>query len=358
MRRENDQTFFRRKKLKDSSSGVSEVIGAILLISVGVLAVAIIAAGLFSQPLPQKIPSISAVSMLNGTTLTIYHNGGDPLFKGEFYIKVGNQLFQNINPASSNIWSEGTSIILPNVQTTSPVQIFYITGSGDILLDQMQVQTGSKLIPDVLPTPTPSPCQPGCGITNCTQEKLIQIGNDIADNSTVFLRNDQKADLVTGGYLSFRVTNSSSNIFINGVPYQLYVGDIIKITLLSNSQDFKIYGIGDKFYELRGKGVNITRKYAVNGTEKYFPNDVLNNAWITGYTVLQSDFTISSDPNNQNPYTLLAKNGTTTEINGNSNKIVTISGIRPMGVGLFVLDGNSQSQTGTFFVGRYGSISY
>ena len=40
----------------DNSSGVSEVIGAILLISVVVLAVAIIAVGLFSQPLPQKIP--------------------------------------------------------------------------------------------------------------------------------------------------------------------------------------------------------------------------------------------------------------------------------------------------------------
>ena len=77
-------------KMSDNSSGISEVIGAILLISVVVLAVAIIAVGLFSQPLPKKIPDARFITEIKDNTLTIYHDGGEPLYRGEFFIKVNN----------------------------------------------------------------------------------------------------------------------------------------------------------------------------------------------------------------------------------------------------------------------------
>ena len=42
-----------------TDSGVSEVVGAILLISVVVIAVSVIAVVLFSQQTPQKIPNVN-----------------------------------------------------------------------------------------------------------------------------------------------------------------------------------------------------------------------------------------------------------------------------------------------------------
>ena len=155
----------KKKTLIDNSSGVSEVIGAILLISVVVLAVAIIAAGLFSQPLPQKIPSVKFIPGNNSVTnnLTIYHDGGESLYKGEYYVKINNERRDDyiITPNGGNIWSVGKSLEFNPVPMGSTIQIFYYTGSGEVLLDSIQIQPSpTKMVPDVYVPPVP-PCPVG-----------------------------------------------------------------------------------------------------------------------------------------------------------------------------------------------------
>jgi len=56
---------------------VSEVIGAVLLISIVVIAVSIVGVILWSQPPPQKIPSLSVSISNSSCNVTLIHGGGD-----------------------------------------------------------------------------------------------------------------------------------------------------------------------------------------------------------------------------------------------------------------------------------------
>jgi FlaG/FlaF family flagellin (archaellin) len=69
-----------QRPLCSGDDGVSEVIGTILLISITVLAAAIVATFLFSQPHPEKIPSFNAVIWNDAQKIYIRHDGGDPLY--------------------------------------------------------------------------------------------------------------------------------------------------------------------------------------------------------------------------------------------------------------------------------------
>jgi hypothetical protein len=68
--------------------GVSEVIGAIILISVAVLAVGILVIVLFTGPLPTSVPAFSGIISSSGKTVYISHEGGDTLYTGQYKILV------------------------------------------------------------------------------------------------------------------------------------------------------------------------------------------------------------------------------------------------------------------------------
>ena len=90
------------------------------------------------------------------------------------------------------------------------------------------------------------------------------------------------------------------------------------------------------------------------------PNNpvALQNAWITGYEDLGSTLNINSE-GNKNPsyYTLLVINGTTHINDVNNAQNIYISGIRPVGVGLFVVEENSNGKLGVNFVGYAQQIT-
>ena len=349
----------------DRSSGVSEVIGVILLISVVALAVAIIAAGLFSQPLPQKIPNVRFISQVIGPNVTIYHDGGESLYKGEFYIKIDTTEYKNVAPVGSNVWDVGKTLEFPTPSNPNPtVQIFYNTGSGDALLDQERIQPVQNLVPDVLPVYV-DPCAGLCNLGNCTSDQIgDEYDNIVTRTATIFIRKNKQASSLNAGILLFRVTKSGSSIYYNGNPDPITpsVNDIIEIKRMKDKQDdFKIFGLGDTFYQMRGQDVSLKQTYAVNGTIKNFGTVTIDNAWITGYEDLGSSFTITSETNKAE-YTFLAINNTTPYpyYNGFNKITIIISGIRPIGVGLFNLDYdfNSNSDTGMSFVGTYDNIEY
>jgi hypothetical protein len=68
--------------------GVSEVIGAIILISVAVLAIGIVILALFAGPLPTGVPAFSGLISISANTVYISHEGGDTLYPGQFKILV------------------------------------------------------------------------------------------------------------------------------------------------------------------------------------------------------------------------------------------------------------------------------
>ncbi len=68
--------------------GVSENIGAIMLVMIVVVAVSVIGVYLFSQPAPQKIPALNALIWNDSQYIYVKHEGGDPINVGEFEILV------------------------------------------------------------------------------------------------------------------------------------------------------------------------------------------------------------------------------------------------------------------------------
>ncbi|HMA06032.1 MAG TPA: DUF2341 domain-containing protein [Methanomicrobiales archaeon] len=68
--------------------GVSEILGAIFLIAVAVLAMGIIVVILLSGPLPTRIPAFSGLITNSSSTVFITHEGGDPLYPGTFQVLV------------------------------------------------------------------------------------------------------------------------------------------------------------------------------------------------------------------------------------------------------------------------------
>jgi hypothetical protein len=124
----------------ENETGVSEIVGAIMLMSIIVMAVGVVGVGLLSQPLPQKIPAISVdITTICNTVCTVYmrHEGGDPLSKGVFNITLDGvdktDSFKLLDgPASWSTWTSGETLyyVVPSGQSVpASVQIIYNSGS-------------------------------------------------------------------------------------------------------------------------------------------------------------------------------------------------------------------------------------
>src|SRR5271157_1254816 len=112
---------------------VSEIIGAVLLISVVVIAVAIIGVALTSNTNIQKVPALDAIISNYGNTIQIYHNGGDTIQSNQIQILVdGNPTTfkKGGTDASWTSWSAGDSLVATMSSTPKIVSIVYNGTSG------------------------------------------------------------------------------------------------------------------------------------------------------------------------------------------------------------------------------------
>ena len=115
---------------RKKDDAVSEIIGAVLLISIVVLAGSIIAVAFLSQPQAQKIPAVSALISNQSQMVFIKHVGGDSLPNGTYKILVdGADVTSSITTPST--WSIGNTLTYTKPGTTPPsiVQVVY-TGAG------------------------------------------------------------------------------------------------------------------------------------------------------------------------------------------------------------------------------------
>ena len=126
------------KKTSTRESGVSEVIGAVLLISIGVTAAAVIGVAVLSQPTPVNIPALDAIISSVGHTIQIYHNGGDTLQSSAIQILVDGTVepFQKGTDSSWQSWSIGETLtyVDPNPNGAKSVQIVYTGASSPAIL--------------------------------------------------------------------------------------------------------------------------------------------------------------------------------------------------------------------------------
>jgi PKD repeat protein len=121
----------------DSDRGVSEIVGAMLLVSLVIIGVMIVSVAVLSQPPPEDIPQVTALAENISKTVYLYHNGGDSLQPNEIRVLVNgeNSSFSLAN-SEQWPWSAGKTL---KVDYTGPgmpryVQLIYTGGSTQTLI--------------------------------------------------------------------------------------------------------------------------------------------------------------------------------------------------------------------------------
>ena len=141
-----------------STDGVSEVIGSIMLISLVVLAVAIVGVGILSQPPPVQTQYLDTIPGINSDTLYLYHNGGDALYPGDFFVRVdGLDYYSDSLSIQGGDWPWEIGEMLKveglTIATFGRIQIISTMGGQQSII----VDIGDAYIPPVTPTLTPTP---------------------------------------------------------------------------------------------------------------------------------------------------------------------------------------------------------
>lgn len=193
-------------------SAVSEAIGSILLVSVVVLAVAIIGVALTSQTPPEKLPAVSAVISSSGNQVSLYHDGGDTLASSEVSILVnGNPVpFTKSGSPAPWTWSVGDTLSYTSGSgTPQTVRIVYIPASYTIAsADFTYGGSGAAPSPSTpsttLPTPTPSAptvsgITPSGGNAGTTVGITSITGANFVSGATVKLTLSGYADISVSG---------------------------------------------------------------------------------------------------------------------------------------------------------------
>jgi hypothetical protein len=197
-----------------SDTAVSEAIGAVMLISVVVLAVAIVGVVLTSQPPPQKLPAVSAVIFSNGSVVHIYHDGGDTLKSSELSILVNGNVvsFSKAGSPAPWTWSVGETLVnsTPITGTPQTVRIVYVPGSYTIAsADFGYIGSGpvttAPTPPTITTTPTSSPAPtvtgitPSGGIAGTTFSITSITGTNFVSGATAKLTRTGYADIPISG---------------------------------------------------------------------------------------------------------------------------------------------------------------
>ncbi len=73
---------------KGDDYAISENIGAILLVSLVVMGIAVVSVIITGFGVPTEVPSISMISDTSAGDLFLYHGGGDSLKKGDFFVRI------------------------------------------------------------------------------------------------------------------------------------------------------------------------------------------------------------------------------------------------------------------------------
>jgi hypothetical protein len=146
-------------------AGVSEIVGTLILIGLMVMGVVIVDMVILSQPRSERIPALEATITNQSALITMTHQGGDTLYKGQYQILVDgvNRTldFNNSNGLSSSDlnWSVGQTLYWNAPDLPHQVIVVYTgSGTGGVEILSTRFPWGVTLLPSTnLTTPTPLP---------------------------------------------------------------------------------------------------------------------------------------------------------------------------------------------------------
>ncbi len=330
------------------------------MISLVVLAIAIISMLLFSQPTPQKIPNINFMTGSdNSNNLYLYHNGGDTLKQGDFSVLVDGTIKPYTISGGGNEWSLGQNLILTGVPSGAHnVAIIYnATGSGGVVL---RSASSSVIAASVTTNPD--------ALSRTTYPPVIsvsQLMQNMTNNSVNYYQ--EGGMQILSGSIQFNITKINSTIFYtpsaasSPVMVPLAIGNNVAITPFVGSgfsPGVRAFGIGDQIWELTAEKatLSITNR---SGGDLNLGAVAINNTWVTGYKDLRSTLAISGSPGTYNielvvnRYPSDAKSQTfSSQIWNRTTTAVTttINNVGPTTTGIFVLQHDNRTKS-MYFVG-------
>jgi PKD repeat protein len=141
-----------------NDKGLSDALGAVVLISVVALGITVASVALLSSPMPDRIPALNVDVFNTSDTVFIRHDGGDTLIRGEYRILADyrdrTSEFQSGGTVPAQ-WSVGDTLEyhVPSIdEMPNSIQIVAITGNSEQVIFQVQLQP-----PTIGPTPPISP---------------------------------------------------------------------------------------------------------------------------------------------------------------------------------------------------------
>jgi len=123
------------------NQGVSGTLGSVFLIVIVVAGMAVLMVAIISQPHPQNVPAMTAEVINTANSLSLRHDGGNTLNRGEFKILADGQDKTSAfgNPVS---WSIGQTLTYAGYDPQHPprtIEIVYTGGGSDQVIEQLWV---------------------------------------------------------------------------------------------------------------------------------------------------------------------------------------------------------------------------
>jgi len=260
--------------------GVSEVIGVVLLVGVTVLAVAVVAALFLSGPQPDEIPHATIVAGNKSGNLTLAHEGGDPLRKGEYRIYVENESgfvdgTGSFSKPEGGVWSIGGALVYNGTGKLKRVVVTAISGGSETILAEPEFvgeREGAGFSPDPVDpgmtpggTGTPGPesggdVSPIQITTPETSQELVFSGRGHGGNKSATMTAQTTLENVTRiDFIIYRFdgpyTNDKETIMrsveINSSDYYVW-DDIPVLPGLSNGNEVAMIAIAYNRTEIIG----------------------------------------------------------------------------------------------------------
>ena len=369
-----------KKRKTDTSTGVSETVGAIMLVSIVAVMVAVIGIYLFSQPVPQKIPNLNFMTGTNSskTTLYLYHNGGDTLTAGEFSVLLDGKPASYSVSGGGNQWSLGKNLLVPITTMPKSVQLVYNNtassggpgNTGSVLLDEASVNIVSSgtVLPDQLPYLDCSAVRNwDCRFQIPSEIIIDRYMVNTTSRKINFMQFGQARGAVAGGtnhHFNFTVTKDNSSIVLGNdqctatTIYKLKTNDKVGINMASAQAPdwFTVYGMAPQIWEMVAGGssrmtitiINTSGRYTFAGTNS------ICHAYVEEYSNLDS--TIDITTTTTGAMTALIVNDTK-YIQAPSSTVYTLKNFQPISNGMFMVTYGG-NQAPIYVIGWADAIQY
>ena len=344
-----------------NADAVSEIVGAILLISMTVLAASVVGIFIFSQPQAESVDRAEILISANTTMVLFQNTGGDALGEADLAL-----YYDGVNVAfdSSSSWpfEPGDTITYtpgsppPTTGLSDHVAIVFtgISSEGvllDVLVEEGQVDRSSwaVTVPGPIPTSSgevapPTPAEAGEIVWNYTN----------SDSSHFWKLGSFNDIIVDDTWFNFTVLEDDNWIMYDAEE-RVLLSTNDEVSIMTDSCNYmSYYGVGTTGIQFTFDQVVLyVNDISIGGANKFGPIDVrILGSKISKYGSLSSTLTIDTGKFTVTDWVTFWQNGTLIVDEANPSTDYVFSNIRPTETGMMLIDVHDDSPERFYLVAK------